>query len=201
MQCPLGRLSLHEKIRHAASVLSTSDGTASRGGARTFDGKCKATVQVERMGEHHKTRSLAMLTPSSIYTGALAGGLVGALLRGGVTFYNLRAGAELGFLAAMPSAGIGFLCGAVAGAFGRAGVGALLGAFLSAGVFALFMLPFAYVFTTLNALDRVADFTWQYFVQKAIAGAVAGGIGGWVGGVVAGNQGQRMRAGDGIERG
>ena len=121
------------------------------------------------------------LTPTCIFIGALVGGVVGALVRGGFTFYNLRAGGELGLLAAMPSAGIGFLCGAVAGGFCRAWMGALLGAVLSAGVFALFLLPFAYVFS----VERVGDFTWYYLIQRAVAGAVAGGIGGWIGGRVA----------------
>jgi hypothetical protein len=139
---------------------------------------------------HKKSR----LTPTGMLLGGLVGALVGGLVRGGFTFYNLRAGAGFGLLASLPSAGIGFLCGAIAGCFCRGWVGALLGAFLSGGVFGLFVLPVAYLFALFNAADKVGDFTWPYFVQKAIAGAIAGGIGGFVGRLIVVSENTRQQA-------
>ena len=60
-------------------------------------------------------------------------------------------------------------------------LGALIGAVLSAGVFVLFVIPFAHLFSHFNAVKKVTALTWPLFIQKAIAGAVAGGIGAFVG--------------------
>jgi hypothetical protein len=135
------------------------------------------------MSQQYVMRSKPRLTGSGIFLGGLVGGLVGFLVRGGITFYNLRGGAELGFLASLPSGGIGFLCGAIAGAFCRPWLGALLGTVLSAGVFGLFLLPFSYFFSLFLAASTVVDFT-SFFLQKAIAGAIAGGVGGYVGSLI-----------------
>jgi hypothetical protein len=124
--------------------------------------------------------------------GALAGATVGAAARGGFTYYNLVAAAAqvgvrdaaltgLASLALLPSAGIGLLCGAIAGAFGRPAFGSALGAALSAGVFALFVLPFSCCLSAFQVEKLVWDFSSLFFVQKAIAGALAGGVGGFVG--------------------
>ncbi len=115
------------------------------------------------------------------FIGGLVGGCTGALIRGGFTWQNLQQGELFGLLASLPSAGIGLLCGAIAGAFCRPVLGALVGAGLSAGVFGLFLLPIGYLFVLLGSPIVVAEFSWSYFLQKAVAGAIAGAIGGYVG--------------------
>lgn len=133
------------------------------------------------MGIQHGTRRKSSLTTTGMLYGGMIGGLVCAFVRGGITLFNLQGGAEIGFLASLPSAGIGFLCGAVAGSFCRWPLGAMLGAFLSAGVFGLFVIPVAYVFSLFGAAHDVGTFTFSFFIQKAFAGAIAGGIGGYTG--------------------
>ena len=86
----------------------------------------------------------------------------------------------LAFFALLPSAGIGFLCGAIAGAVGKPGWSALIGAALSVGIFGLFVLPFAFCFAAVEAETWLVEFTWLYFVQKAAAGAIGGALGGYV---------------------
>jgi hypothetical protein len=113
--------------------------------------------------------------------GGLTGALIGAVIRGAFTFLNLQDAGLFGLLSSLPSAGIGFLCGAIAGCFCHVWKGIFLGAFLSAGMFGLFVLPFAFLFHIFDAVEKVGEFTWLYFVQKAIAGAIAGGLGGFVG--------------------
>lgn len=133
------------------------------------------------MNRQLSDRKRLVMTPQGMILGALVGALLGALIRGGITLYHLREGEAFGVLGSLPSAGIGFLCGAIAGATCRAWLGALLGAALSAGVFVLFVVPVAYLFAHFNAVEKVTEFTWPLFIQKAIAGAVAGGVGAFVG--------------------
>lgn len=117
--------------------------------------------------------------------GAAAGAIAGALLRGAITYSHLREGDALGLLASLPSAGIGFLCGAIGGCWCRGLTGALIGAGLSAGMFLLVVLPVAFLATLFNAADDVVAFSWPLFLEKGIAGGVAGGFGGGVGGWMA----------------
>ncbi len=133
------------------------------------------------MNKYLNNRRRLAVTPQAMILGGLVGALLGALIRGGITLFHLRGGEAFGVLGSLPSAGIGFLCGAIAGATCRAWLGALIGAVLSAGVFGLFVIPFAYLFSHFDATDKVTAFTWPLFIQKAIAGAVAGGIGAFVG--------------------
>lgn len=133
------------------------------------------------MNDNYTIRRRCVVTTKGMIIGGFVGALIGTLVRGGITFYHLRVGEAFGLLASLPSAGIGFLCGAIAGCWCRGWTGALIGALLSAGMFGLFVLPCAYVFAQFNAADKVTEFTWPLFVQKAIAGGIAGGVGGLVG--------------------
>lgn len=133
------------------------------------------------MNKNSSNRHELAVTPKGMIIGGLVGALLGALIRGGITLFHLREGEAFGVLGSLPSAGIGFLCGAIAGATCRAWLGAIIGAVLSAGVFGLFVIPFAYLFAQFNAAEKVTEFTWPLFIQKAIAGAVAGGVGALVG--------------------
>ncbi len=133
------------------------------------------------MNKYLNNRRRLAVTPQAMILGGLVGALLGALIRGGITLFHLSGGEAFGVLGSLPSAGIGFLCGAIAGATCRAWLGALVGGVLSAGVFGLFVIPVAYLFSQFNAADAVTEFTWPLFIQKAIAGAVAGGVGAFVG--------------------
>ena len=112
--------------------------------------------------------------------GALVGGVACAVLRAAFTYYNVLhaeatddiARGVLGVFAFLPSAGIGLLCGSIAGATGRVWLGALLGALLSVGIFGLFVLPFAFCFSFVEPEKWLAEFTWVYFAQKGTAGAI-----------------------------
>lgn len=119
---------------------------------------------------------------ASRVVGAAVGGLAGAVIRGGMTHSHLREGDALGLLASLPSAGIGFLCGALAGCWCRGLTGVVLGSALSAGIFVLFVLPVAFLAAIFGAGGKVVDFSWPLLVEKAVAGGVAGGLGGFVGG-------------------
>jgi hypothetical protein len=115
--------------------------------------------------------------------GAGVGALVGCVGRGAVVLLNFGpAGGSLPAIA-LPSAGIGLLVGAIAGAVGRPLLGAALGAILSGVVFELFMFAGA---SLIGAFDqhRGAAFLSQtllYGLEMAVAGALAGGLGGLVG--------------------
>jgi hypothetical protein len=121
--------------------------------------------------------------PSStaILVGGLVGGVFGGLIRGWFTSQNLQPSGLFELLVSLPSASIGLLCGAIAGAFCRPLLGALVGAGLSAGVFGLFLLPIGYLLALVGAPFVVAEFSWPFLLQKAVAGAIAGAIGGLVG--------------------
>lgn len=116
-------------------------------------------------------------------TGAAVGAAVGFFARGAVVLLNFgAAGAVLGILA-LPSAAIGALAGAIAGATGKPVRGALVGAVLSGIVFEFFMFACA---SLIGQFDRKTggDFlthTLVYGLEMAIAGAIAGGLGGAVG--------------------
>jgi hypothetical protein len=115
--------------------------------------------------------------------GAAVGGLVGCIARGSVVLLNLGAGADKLSVVALPSAGIGLLVGAIAGAIGRPLLGAAVGAVLSGVVFELFMCACASLIGTLSqeAGDTFLSRTLIYGLEMAVAGAVAGGVGGLVG--------------------
>jgi hypothetical protein len=115
--------------------------------------------------------------------GAGVGALIGCVARAAVVFVNL--GPVEGPLTsiALPSAGIGLLTGAIAGAFGRPLLGAAVGAVLSGVVFELFMFACSSVIGSFSA-KAGADFLSQtliYGLEMAIAGAIAGGVGGLLG--------------------
>ena len=117
--------------------------------------------------------------------GAVAGAVVCAISRSLVIIIAVPNVSPIFFL---PSASIGILVGAVAGAIGRPLIGAGIGAVLSAVIFELFMLPCASLIGTFGALtgdtDADTEFLKQtvtYLVQMGIAGAIGGGVGGAVG--------------------
>jgi hypothetical protein len=116
-------------------------------------------------------------------TGAAVGALVGCLARGSVVLLNLGNAAEMAPAVALPSAGIGVLVGALAGAVGRPLAGAAVGAVLSGVVFELFMCACASLVGTLNskAGEVFLSQTLIYALEMAVAGAVAGGVGGLAG--------------------
>jgi hypothetical protein len=116
-------------------------------------------------------------------TGAAIGGLVGCIARGSVVLLNLGAAADKVSVVALPSAAIGLLVGAIAGAVGRPLLGAAVGAVLSGVVFELFMCACASLIGTFSqqAGDAFLSQTLIYGLEMAVAGAVAGGVGGLVG--------------------
>jgi hypothetical protein len=121
-------------------------------------------------------------------TGAAVGALVGCIARASVILLNLGEAAEkVSAVVALPSAGIGLLVGAVAGAFGRPFLGAAVGAVLSGVVFELFMCACASLIGRFDQQggDRFLSQTLNYGLEMAVAGGLAGGVGGLVGKVAA----------------
>jgi hypothetical protein len=137
-----------------------------------------------------------MKIPRSVQ-GALAGGVACALLRTGFTWYNYEnavnasneAREALASLAFVPSVGIGFMCGAVAGSTGKVWKGAIVGGGLSAAVLVLVLLPVQYVCSLFGYGAWLAQFTAVYFVQKTVAGVLGGAFGGYIGGLGATTRG------------
>jgi hypothetical protein len=115
--------------------------------------------------------------------GAGVGALVGCVGRSAVVLLNMPAGAVGEPMLALPSAGIGLLVGAIAGAFGRPVLGAGVGAVLSGVVFELFMFACASLIGSISqrASSMFLSETLVYGLEMAAAGALAGGIGGLVG--------------------
>ena len=115
--------------------------------------------------------------------GAGVGALLGCFGRGAVVLLNL--GPDGGPLAtiALPSAGIGLLVGAIAGAFGRPLLGAAVGAVLSGLVFELFICACASLIGSFSQKAGEDFFTQTlvYGLEMALVGAIAGGVGGLVG--------------------
>jgi hypothetical protein len=118
-------------------------------------------------------------------TGALVGGAVGGLARGAVVLFHLGTAS---FVLALPSAAMGALVGAIAGASGRPARGAAIGAVLSGLAFELFELSCASLSGAVALLlgdpNAPTDFMTGLFptaLQMALAGAIAGGAGGAVG--------------------
>lgn len=116
-------------------------------------------------------------------TGAAVGAAIGFVARGAVVLLNLGGAVGPFGMLALPSAGIGALAGAIAGATGRPLRGALVGAILSGVIFEFFMFACA---SLIGGFSQKAsgDFLTQtvvYGLEMAIAGALAGGIGGAVG--------------------
>ncbi len=129
--------------------------------------------------------------------GAGVGSLVGAAGRALVVFCWV--GPNAGIFA-LPSAAIGLLVGAIAGALGKPLRGALVGFILSAFVFELFMFSCASVFGDVarifgekDAGTKLLTDVLPYMLLMGVAGAAAGGIGGAVGSasVRSGQQGNR----------
>lgn len=117
--------------------------------------------------------------------GAGVGALVGAAGRALVVLCWLGPGAVI---FALPSAAIGLLVGAIAGALGKPVRGAIVGFVLSAVVFELFMFACASVLGDMGPIfggkDAGTKFLTDvlpYTLLMGLAGAAAGGIGGAVG--------------------
>jgi len=115
--------------------------------------------------------------------GAGVGALVGCLCRGAVVLLNIGDAGGAFAIVALPSAGIGLLVGAIAGAIGRPLVGAIVGAILSGAVFELFVFACISLVGSFdhNAGGDILSQTFVYCLEMAVAGAVAGGVGGFVG--------------------
>jgi hypothetical protein len=93
-----------------------------------------------------------------------------------------------GHIIALPSAGVGLLVGAIAGALGKPLRGAIVGLILSAFVFELFMFACASLIGGMADLlghkGAESEFLTEmlpYTLLMGLAGAAAGGIGGAVG--------------------
>ena len=119
-------------------------------------------------------------------TGAVVGALVGAVGRAAVVLVWMAVVGIWGapITVVLPSAAIGLLVGAIAGAQGKPVRGAVVGAVLSGCVFELFICACASVLHSIPLLDRGADElfgkTLPYALLMGLAGAAAGGIGGAV---------------------
>jgi hypothetical protein len=118
--------------------------------------------------------------------GAATGAAVTALGRALVMIGWL--GWDLGSFLALPSAGIGLLVGAIAGAIGKPVHGAVAGFFLSALIFELFSWSCASGFNLFGSLvgeqqagREILLRLLPYMLLMGVAGAVGGGIGGLVG--------------------
>jgi hypothetical protein len=110
--------------------------------------------------------------------------LVGAGGRALVVLCWLGPGAGI---IALPSAAIGLLVGAIAGALGRLVRGAVVGFVLSAVIFELFMFACASalgdlsgIFGHKDAANKFLAEVLPYSLLMGLAGAAAGGIGGAV---------------------
>ena len=118
-------------------------------------------------------------------SGAAVGAVVGCVARAAVVILNVMGHGGEGVPAAfiLPSAVIGLLVGAVAGAVGKPLLGATVGAVLSGVIFELFMCSCASLIGSFSreASDRFLSHTLIYGLEMALAGAVAGGVGGLVG--------------------
>lgn len=99
------------------------------------------------------------------------------LARGAATLWHVGGAGDLALWLAIPSAGLGVLVGAIAGATGRPIAGAGVGAALSAGVLLLFLAPLAY----LLGPRVVGELTGRFLIEMTVAGAVGGGLGGLAG--------------------
>ncbi len=110
--------------------------------------------------------------------GAGVGALLGALTRGGLAIHYLSVDGKGLMLAVAASAGIGLVTGGVAGAMGRAWLGALVGGALSVALYYL-MLPVVLLLEAFNAVTTVAN-----PLTVAVAGALAGGLGAALGSLI-----------------
>lgn len=132
--------------------------------------------------------------------GAAIGALVGFVARGAVVFLNLGVAREQAIAIALPSAGIGLLVGAIAGAVGRPLIGAAVGAVLSGFVFELFMFACASLigaFSPNGGRDLLSQ-TLIYALEMALAGALAGFAGGLVARVASASR--RVKSAAGVDR-
>jgi len=116
-------------------------------------------------------------------TGAIVGAGVGAVARAGVMLTWVGFDAPIAI--ALPSAGIGLLVGAIAGALGKPVRGAIVGAILSGFIFELFMCACVSVARDVASplLEKGAEARFltrvlPYTLLMALAGALAGGVGG-----------------------
>jgi hypothetical protein len=133
--------------------------------------------------------------------GAGVGALVGAAGRALVVLCWLGPGA---IIFALPSAAIGLLVGAIAGALGKPVRGAIVGFVLSAVVFELFMFACASVLGDMGSIfggkDAGTTFLTQvlpYTLLMGLAGVAAGGIGGAVGSAARKNDQPDVKGGSG----
>ena len=117
--------------------------------------------------------------------GAGVGAVMGAIGRAAVVMYWIGG---VALWPVLPSAGIGLLVGAIAGAIAKPGKGALVGFVLSAFVFELFMLTCASfvgdiesVFGRSDSAKKFLMDALPYALLMGLAGAAAGAIGGKVG--------------------
>jgi len=114
--------------------------------------------------------------------GALIGAGVGGVLRGALVFLDLKGeGGVLLLFVVLITVAIGALCGALAGTSRTIVRGAVWGALLAGGMFALFILPVAFIASLFDAGGTVEKFSLPYLLERAAAGAIAGAVGVWVG--------------------
>ncbi len=117
--------------------------------------------------------------------GAVVGAFTCAIARSLVVYWATQ---QPALILMLPSAAIGFLVGAIAGAIGRPIVSAAIGAILSAVVFELFLLPcvsmvgiFGDITGNANLESDFIHSALKYLIGMAVAGGIGGGIGGAVG--------------------
>lgn len=113
--------------------------------------------------------------------GAVVGSVIGGLARGTVVLFHTGASS---FWLAFPSAGIGALVGAIAGASAQPRRGALIGGLLSAAIFGLLLLSGTFLMGRIDALlgeqgSGASFLKWgvPYLLEMTIAGAFAGWAG------------------------
>ena len=115
--------------------------------------------------------------------GALVGAVTCAAARSAVILFHLGDLAKVQPAFVVPSATIGMLVGAIAGAAGKPVRGAVVGAVLSGVVFEVLMLPCVSLIGLFSPVASEDFFrgTLLYGLQMAGAGAIGGALGGGVG--------------------
>jgi hypothetical protein len=115
-------------------------------------------------------------------TGALVGGVVGAVARASVSYWYLgqflnRHAQDAPNIVPV-SLVVGFFVGLVAGAVGRPVIGAIVGGVLGMGAYYITMIPMAFCFCLLTFNREPAPDVESLFIPMALAGALSGLAGG-----------------------